>query len=296
MEKLEKSLSELRDELSSKLLDVSRVKESVSQSVDEEISLRRERARRRKNVMVFGLRESSPPSRENDRKSVGKMFGALEVPVRNFRVFRIGKPVPGKDRPLLVDVNGVWERNLLLARASRLSVLNEFKCVFVRPDLPPENRGRRPQGVVRSVPLPPISSFDSSPRSAVPPCYAVPSLLSLPFPLSVVPSLSVPAMSLPLASPRTSFSVPAVSLPLASASASLSVPAVSLPLASASASLSVPAVSLPLASASASLSFPAVSSSCLCASFLIGRGGEGRCWCDSDPVLQRGCTHGGQMG
>ena len=150
--------------------------------------------------MVFGMRESSPPSRENDRKSVGKMFGALEVPVRNFRVFRIGKPVPGKDRPLLVDVNGVWERNLLLARASRLSVLNEFKCVFVRPDLPPENRGRRPQCCTRSVLLPPVSSLVSSPLYAMPPCSAVPSLLSLPFPPSVVPSLSVPAVSLPLAS------------------------------------------------------------------------------------------------
>ena len=149
--------------------------------------------------MIFGMRESSPPSRENDKKSVVKIFGALEVPVRNFRVFRIGKPVPGKDRPLLVDVNGVWERNLLLARASRLSVMNEFKCVFVRPDLPPENRGRRPQGCMRSV-LPPVSSLDSSPRCAMPPCSAVPSLLSLPFPPSVVPSLSVPAVSLPLAS------------------------------------------------------------------------------------------------
>ena len=56
---------------------MSHVKESVSQSVEEEISLGRESARRRKNVMVFGMRESSPPSRENDRKSVVKIFGAL---------------------------------------------------------------------------------------------------------------------------------------------------------------------------------------------------------------------------
>ena len=76
VEKLEKTLSELRAELSSKVVDVSRVKDSVSRSVDEEISLRRDRSRR-KNVMVFGIRESCPPSRESDRKSAGKIFSGV---------------------------------------------------------------------------------------------------------------------------------------------------------------------------------------------------------------------------
>ena len=162
---LESSLEDLKKSLSKILEDSgSSARKSVSDSVAKEFSLRRDRERRRKNVLVFGVQENVPPSREKDRENVFEIFRNLEVPVRTFRAFRIGKPVEGKGRPLLVELGGVWERNLLLGRAPRLSCLRGFERIFVRPDLPLENR--RSSWRVSA----PSLAFSAPPLSSVPAC------------------------------------------------------------------------------------------------------------------------------
>ena len=227
MRKLEISLSEMKEGYMKCLNESSSVvKTAVVECLDRESFVRRDREKRKRNVVVFGLEENSPPSIQKDRENVIEIFKILEAPIGAFRVYRIGKPLDGRIRPLLVELGGVWERNLLLSRTKRLACFARFRNVFLRADLPVEKRlsfcRARALAPVSSsvVPLPsaaPVSGSGlfSASVASLPPAAAVSgsALLSAPlFSVAAVPvssSRSVLSSSEPSA--LSSFSVVDVS-------------------------------------------------------------------------------------
>ena len=138
---LEMSLTEMKEGYMKCLNESSSVvKTAVVECLDRESFVRRDREKRKRNVLVFGLEENSPTSNQKDRENVVEIFKILEAPIGAFRVYRIGKPLDGRVRPLLVELGGVWERNLLLSRTRRLACFVRFRNVFLRADLPVEKR------------------------------------------------------------------------------------------------------------------------------------------------------------
>ena len=109
---------------------------------DEMETERKEREERRENVVVYGLTESEEEEpemrKEEDKKKMLELAEEIGVEV-NGEVdvkFRAGKKrEDGKPRPMIVKVEDEETRQKIFANARRLARKEEWKRVFVSPDL-----------------------------------------------------------------------------------------------------------------------------------------------------------------
>ena len=208
------------------------VREMIVAEVEAAMETHRQRERRKKNVMVFGLKEvggTAAVSRSSDLKVVFDVFRYLgNGAVRVDGLSRVGKR-DGRCRPLLVTLGSVFEKRAVLWSAKKLARSKEWAGVFVRADVPPGDR-RRPArvrlpaalstpvpcslgGVVRGVEL------VDAPGSGVDcPAFSLPSTAA---PLSSVSSSAAPA---PVSVRATAVSVPVAVCPVAGSARVLSVP------------------------------------------------------------------------
>ena len=62
------------------------------------------------------------------------------VPIRD--LFRLGKFVEGRTRPVLVKLLNFWDKRIILASKTKLKTFRISK-VFIRPDLSPDERANR---------------------------------------------------------------------------------------------------------------------------------------------------------
>jgi len=92
------------------------------------------------NVVVFGIKESSDMSvwRQDVANAFLHVLGH-EVGISD--MFRIGKFVSGRIRPIIVRLQSAWDRRLLLSSAFKLKSYDEK--VFVVPDEPLQVRRKR---------------------------------------------------------------------------------------------------------------------------------------------------------
>ena len=200
--KLEVCLDEMKERYLKCINESSfEMKKVVCESLEHESEARKDRERRKHNVMVFGLEESTPPNRGKDRENVFEILKVLQTPIGVRRLYRIGKPLDGRVRPLLVELDGRWERDLLLSRVKRLACFPLFRRVFVRSDMPVENRksfkGARAVPAL-SASCAPVSSLSGSRSPLVSVSSAPPSSSALPHRLSCSVAsavLSAPVMS-----------------------------------------------------------------------------------------------------
>lgn len=101
-----------------------------------------ERAKREKNVIIFGL--SSTENREADREQVNKIFQHLQVPHENVkRVARLTISMPATNErpaPVLVELMSSTVRDEVLKVAKRLKQNSDLSTIFIAPDLTPNER------------------------------------------------------------------------------------------------------------------------------------------------------------
>ena len=117
--------------------------ETAKKEVKEEMSIeRKEIEERASNLVVYGLKESEKEEakdrREEDDDKVREMADEIGVEVKGkLEVkFRAGKKVEdGKPRPVIVKVEDDETRELLLKHARRLARNDDWKNVFISPDL-----------------------------------------------------------------------------------------------------------------------------------------------------------------
>ncbi len=106
--------------------------------VNAAINEQTEREKRKKNLIVFGLPESSKvdieEKKNEDKSKIEKLFhdlGALANPVHQRRF----KSNNGKPGPILVVLNEMSERNSILAKAKELRNKLDYVDVYISPDL-----------------------------------------------------------------------------------------------------------------------------------------------------------------
>ena len=105
-----------------------------------------ERERKRKNVMIFNLRESKHEEAKEryceDERNCKDIFsntlGIQQVNIMN--VIRLGKKMPNKVRPLLVKLGSEEERINILRNTSKLRQSQQFVRVYVTRDMTEKER------------------------------------------------------------------------------------------------------------------------------------------------------------
>ena len=109
---------------------------------DEMETERKEREERSENVVVFGLAESEEEEAEarkmHDQRKILELVKEITVEVKgDLEVkFRAGKKTEdGRPRPMIVKVNDEETRQKILTNARKLARKEEWKRVFVSPDL-----------------------------------------------------------------------------------------------------------------------------------------------------------------
>lgn len=97
---------------------------------------------RSKNVVVFGVEDCRDRNTWHDtvlqalRSAAGR-----EVMIED--AFRIGRPTPGKNRPVLVKLRSVWDKRTVVSGSWKLYSTVGFERVFIAPDEPLDARRRR---------------------------------------------------------------------------------------------------------------------------------------------------------
>lgn len=108
-----------------------------------------ERERRMNNVVIFGLEESKASEAEvrnkNDEEAVKKVFEALKVSPTAIRRTRRLKSASGKAAPMVVELDKLNSKMTALGHARQLKEIDEYKKVFVAPDLTYAQRVQRRQ-------------------------------------------------------------------------------------------------------------------------------------------------------
>ena len=167
----------------------------VRMEVEKVLEERREREKRKCNVVAFGMEEDGKP----DRDKIRKLFRVLRVgPVSVLRFYRLGKKREGvrNERPLLVSLASVCEKREVVRAAPGLACVRGYERVFVRPDVSKERRQELRQnrasrtGTVAVDPLCVVGGSAVGPRevAAVPDTRGGPLLLSRPSRPSFPPS------------------------------------------------------------------------------------------------------------
>jgi len=100
----------------------------------------KERNKKEKNIVVFGLKNSTKESitekKADDVDQINQMLEVLSitnVPVEG--AFRINAKDKEKPRPLVVVLKDKEARNKILQAAKKLKEVEEYKSVFLCPDL-----------------------------------------------------------------------------------------------------------------------------------------------------------------
>ena len=100
----------------------------------------KERNKKEKNVIVFNLKESEKASidekKEDDKEEVNKICEALSLQNNTVEdVFRLKTKDTSKPKPLVMVLKDKETRNRFLQAAKQLKNSNEYKAVFLCPDL-----------------------------------------------------------------------------------------------------------------------------------------------------------------
>ena len=108
--------------------------------VNAAINEQRDRDKRKKNVLIFGLPESNanaaPIDRNTeDKEKVEKLFDDINSSTKPSFVKRLRSRNQDKPGPLLVVLSDQSERNPLLISAKKLRNLQQYKSVYISPDL-----------------------------------------------------------------------------------------------------------------------------------------------------------------
>ena len=104
------------------------------------------RERRKMNLVVYGLPESSATSSSERHLADSNNFVGLvdsEFKISNLEIskcFRLGKPKNDKPRPLLVMLTDISAKRQILRNAKLLRNSNSHKRVFISPDLTQQER------------------------------------------------------------------------------------------------------------------------------------------------------------
>jgi hypothetical protein len=120
--------------------DLKTLDSMIKNRVDVFVRGFREREKRKKNLVIFGLEEG----KRNDKHKIEKIFFRIGVLSFNIeRCFRIGKKLDGtKPRPLLVQMGNAVQKSMVLKRAPALSHTPGVQHLFVRADMDRESRER----------------------------------------------------------------------------------------------------------------------------------------------------------
>ena len=115
-----------------------RTKKEVRDEMETE---RKEREERSENVVVYGMKESEEEDaerrKEYDKTKFMEMAREIDVEVEEAEIkFRAGKKrEDGKPRPMIVKVKDDETKQRLLTNARKLARKEEWKAVYVSPDL-----------------------------------------------------------------------------------------------------------------------------------------------------------------
>ena len=123
--------------------------ETAKVEVREEMrSELKEKEERADNIVIYGLRESDKVDgkerMKDDGDKVREMCAEIEAEMEDEEIevkFRAGKKrEDGKARPLIVKIRDVENREKILANARKLARKDEWKRVFLAPDLTARQR------------------------------------------------------------------------------------------------------------------------------------------------------------
>jgi hypothetical protein len=99
----------------------------------------KQRNKKEKNVIIFGLKESEKNSitekKEDDMSEIEQICQVLGVENTVEGAFRLNAKYTNKPKPLVMVLKDREARNKFLQAAKRLRDSNEFKSVFLGPDL-----------------------------------------------------------------------------------------------------------------------------------------------------------------
>ena len=99
----------------------------------------KQRKKKEKNVIIFGLKESEKNSitekKEDDMSEIEQICQVLGVENTVEGAFRLNAKDTNKPKPLVMVLKDRETRNKFLQAAKRLRDSNEFKSVFLGPDL-----------------------------------------------------------------------------------------------------------------------------------------------------------------
>ena len=143
VEKMESKSDQVRDKMDGMEKEIEAGMERTKKEVRDEMeSERKEREERSANVVVYGMKESEEEEaekrKEDDTGGFLKMATEIGVDIKGgvevkFRAGR--KREDGKPRPMIVKLEDEETRQNLLMNARRLARKDEWKTVFVSPDL-----------------------------------------------------------------------------------------------------------------------------------------------------------------
>ena len=158
VERMESSSDQVRDKMAGMEREIESGMERTKKEVRDEMETeRKEREERSENVVVYGMKESEKEEaegrKEDDKTKFMEMAQEIGVEVEEAEVkFRAGKKrEDGKPRPMIVKVKDEDTKQRLLANARRLARKEEWKAVFISPDLTWQQReeGRKEEKKLR---------------------------------------------------------------------------------------------------------------------------------------------------
>ena len=143
VEKMEAQTDQVKTKMGNMEKEIETGMETAKKEVKEEMTMEmKEIEERANNVVVYGLKESEKEEakdrREEDEEKVKEMVEEIGIAARGKMEvkFRAGRKVEnGKPRPVIVRVEDEETREQLLQHARRLARKDEWKNVFVSPDL-----------------------------------------------------------------------------------------------------------------------------------------------------------------
>ena len=124
----------VEQKISSKVKDTAKV-------LQEDVAEKMEIERRKINLIFHGVKETTDATSDVDEpdlemiKEVINQGLHMDAARHVESVVRIGKLIEGKTRPVRVKFNTQESRNNVLKRAKDLKDSNEFKRIYVSPDL-----------------------------------------------------------------------------------------------------------------------------------------------------------------
>ena len=115
------------------------IKEAVKVARKEEIADNQDKAKRAKNIIIYGVEEPSEDTKR-DEEWVKNLIKELRVKINMKRIARIGSPDGEKVRPIIVNLGSEDEKTKLFGNLKALKGLEEYKGVSVCEDLTPTQR------------------------------------------------------------------------------------------------------------------------------------------------------------